>query len=75
MFYICIYGCMFCMLWYNFVKYEFLLLCLYICIVTFIYLQCYERSVLLLCSLCCSLYGLCVNVYCTTATWCQPNCS
>jgi hypothetical protein len=22
-----------------------------------------------------SAYRLCVNVYCTTATWCQPNCS
>jgi hypothetical protein len=26
-------------------------------------------------SLCCSVYCLCVNVYCTTATECQPNCS
>jgi hypothetical protein len=26
-------------------------------------------------SLCCSAYCLCVNVYCTTATGCQPNCS
>ena len=26
-------------------------------------------------SLCCSVYCLCVNVYCTTATGCQPNCS
>ena len=25
--------------------------------------------------LCCSVYCLCVNVYCTTATGCQPNCS
>jgi hypothetical protein len=24
--------------------------------------------------LCCSMYCLCVNVYCTTATGCQPNC-
>ena len=24
-------------------------------------------------SLCCSVYCLCVNVYCTTATGCQPN--
>jgi len=28
-----------------------------------------------LCRLCCSMYCLCVNVYCTTATGCQPNCS
>jgi len=26
-------------------------------------------------SLCRSVYCLCVNVYCTTATQCQPNCS
>jgi len=26
-------------------------------------------------SLCCSVYCLCVNVYCTAATGCQPNCS
>ena len=26
-------------------------------------------------SLCCPMYCLCVNVYCTTATRCQPNCS
>jgi hypothetical protein len=26
-------------------------------------------------SLCCSVYCLCVYVYCTTATGCQPNCS
>ena len=25
------------------------------------------------CYLCCSVYCLCVNVYCTTATGCQPN--
>jgi len=27
------------------------------------------------CYLCCSVYCLCVNVYCTTATGSQPNCS
>jgi len=27
------------------------------------------------CYLCCSVYCLCVNVYCTTAAGCQPNCS
>ena len=26
-------------------------------------------------SLCCSVYCLCVNVYCTAATGCQTNCS
>ena len=28
-----------------------------------------------LCQLCCSVYYLCVNVYCTTATGCQLKCS
>jgi hypothetical protein len=30
---------------------------------------------IVLCRLCCSVYCLCVNVYCTAATGCQPNCS
>jgi len=29
----------------------------------------------LCCYLCCSVYCLCVNVYRTTATGCQPSCS
>ena len=32
---------------------------------------CSEYSV----SLCCYMYCFCVNVYCTAATGCQPNCS
>jgi len=47
------------------------------------YSYCYVYVFLLLCmfrsrysvSLCCSMYCLCVNVYCTTATVCQPKCS
>ena len=47
------------------------------------YSYCFVYVSLLLCiflsgysaSLCCSVYCLCVNVYCTTATGCQPNCS
>ena len=40
----------------------------YIYIYIYIYIVC---SV----SLCCSVYCLCVNMYCTTATGFQPNCS
>jgi hypothetical protein len=36
---------------------------------------CYACSVLGIVSLCCSVYCLCVNLYCTTATGCRPNCS
>ena len=45
----------------NYYVYVFLLLCMF----------CSVYSV----SLYCSVYCLCVNVYCITATGCQPNCS
>jgi len=74
-FYHSMYGCMFCMFVFNFANYVFFS--------TFIYSYCYVYVFLLLLmfcsvysvSLCCSLYCLCVNVYCTTATGCQPNCN
>jgi hypothetical protein len=34
-----------------------------------------RSALFLIRKLCCSMYCLCVNVYCTTATGCQPNCS
>jgi hypothetical protein len=55
--------------------------CFYL-ILCIMYSFCYVYVFLLLCmfrsrysvSLCCSVYCLCVNVYYTTATGCQPNC-
>ena len=53
----------------------FLIFMLCILIVIFRYFYCFVCSVLCIVSLCCSVYCLCVNVYFTTATECQPNCS
>jgi hypothetical protein len=64
----CIYGCMFCMLLFNFVNYVFYC---YVYVFLLLYMFCSVYSV----SLCCCVYCLCVNVYCTTATGCRPNCS
>ena len=54
----------FCLIWYIMYcfcyVYVFFLLCMF-CSVYFV-------------SFCCSVYCLCANVYCTTATGCQPNC-
>ena len=45
----------------------FVMFCCY-CVVPLLFvLFCYY--------LCCSMYCLCINVYCTTATGCLPNCS
>ena len=59
---------MFCTFLYNFVNYVILLLCL--CILIFVYvLFCVFCFIVLFCVL------FFVNVYSTTATGCQPNCS
>jgi len=56
------------MLIFNCVNYVFLVLC------NVFLLLCLFRSGYSV-SLCRSVYCLCVNVYCTTATGCQPCCS
>jgi hypothetical protein len=48
-------------MYYYYYVYVFLLLCMF-----------RSKCCVLLC---CSVYCLYVNVYCTTATVCQPNCS
>ena len=59
---------MFCMLLFNVVYYVLFLLCLCILILCmFRFKYCV--------SLCCFGHCLCVNVYCTTGTGCQPNCN
>jgi hypothetical protein len=71
----CKYGCMFCMLLFNFVNCVFLFL-------SYVFF-CYVYIFLLVCMFCsgysvslyCSVHCLCANVYCATATGCQPNCS
>jgi hypothetical protein len=67
-FYHCIYGFMCCMFSFNFVSYDF-----YSYIHVFV-LLCMFFSLYCI-SLCVFMNCLNVNVYCTTATGCQPNCS
>jgi hypothetical protein len=78
-----------CMKIYCFFHILLVLLCIIVCFVCFylilyiMYSYYYVYVFLLLCmfryrycvSFCCSMYYLYVNVYCTTATGCQPNCN
>jgi hypothetical protein len=61
-FYHCIYGCMCCVLLFNFVYYVFLLLCLCILIVMFMYFYCCICSVLCILFHCVVLCTVCVQM-------------
>jgi hypothetical protein len=71
--YHCIDSCMICVLLFNCENYVFLLYLYIIFLVQVFLLLCMCRSVFSV-SLCCSVYCLCVNVYCTTVTGCQHIC-
>ena len=79
------FCCFFLILWVTFCINVYMVVCFifFYLILYIMYSYCYVYVFLLLSmfvskycvSLCCSVYCLCVNVYCTTATGCQPNCS
>ena len=56
-----------------FVNYLFLLLYILLLVLEFLLFYMFRSGYSI--SLCYSMYCLCVNVYCTTATECQRNCS
>ena len=62
--YHCTYGCMLCMLLFNFVQVSLIFSYCYVCSVLGILFHCVFLCIF-----------LCVHVYSTTAIWCQPNCS
>jgi hypothetical protein len=47
-----VYGCMFCVLLFNFVSYVFLLLCLYIFIIMYVLFRVYSCHCVVLCIVC-----------------------
>ena len=51
-------------------SYQLVVICVFLLL--FVLFCCY---LCFLCYLCCSMSCSCVNVYCTTVTVCQPNCS
>jgi hypothetical protein len=64
----CTYGCVYCVLLFNFyIMYS------YCYVYVFLLLYMFRSSNCV--SLCRSVYCLCVNVYCTTATGCQTSCN
>ena len=65
----CVYTVV-CLVWFCLIFY----IMYYYCYVYIFLLLCVFRSMYCV-SLCCSVYCLCVTVYCTASTACQPNCS
>ena len=71
-----VFTSMFCMLLFNlcFVCVYLILYIMYFFCYAYVFLSCIFRSRCCV-SLCCSVYCSCVNVNCTAASGCQPNCS
>jgi len=72
----CIIVCVCVVCIWLYVMYVSVSFCkLSILMVMFMHSYCYVCSVLGIALFCRSVYCLCVNVYCTAATWCQSNCN